>query len=224
MGASRLFATANLDIGTVSALNTLFNSGGTLLAWAYPTATGGSTGGRIVHSGILGSTGYAFYTRSATGSRIAFAMNFSVTTGLWYATTTISLNTWSHFAVTYNSSSSANNPTFYINGVSSATTTATVPNGTKVNSTTNIYIGDSDAANRPFSGNLCYISAYSSVLSNNQIIESMYKPGKVLGSSFQGYWPILGSFSPELDLSGKGHNATVNGPTEAFDGPRVIKV
>ncbi len=78
------------------------------------------------------------------------------------ATNSFTLNEWHHIAVTYDNSSTANDPIFYIDGVLSATTEVTPPDGTfSGNSGKSLIAGHSDFVGQslslPFRGEITAI-------------------------------------------------------------------
>jgi len=69
-------------------------------------------------------------------------------------------------------------------------------------------------------GRIAWVQVYDEELDGAQVPAIMHNPHSFPGSLVMNL-PIWGSDSPEPDLTGKGHDATVNGPDEWFDGPPV---
>ena len=86
----------------------------------FLTMTQAGGGGRyIVRAGAPASSGF----------RLEFVPSFSTTNGLWL-TGDVAVNTWTHFAITYNRSLTTNDPIVYVNGTSVSLTESTTPVGT----------------------------------------------------------------------------------------------
>jgi hypothetical protein len=86
-----------------------------------------------------------------TTGRFGFIAHFSTTNGIWLSTSAaMTLNAWNHILITYDGSNVANNPIFYLNGVSVAVTRSTAPVGTyRTGTNTDIYIGSPTSGSNP---------------------------------------------------------------------------
>lgn len=220
MGSSRFFDdNADLiDIGDPSILQNLFDGGGTVSAWCYPTSI--SSLGRIVSK--IGTGGWVFYFRSTSNS-LSFFYNFFDFFSNDYredSTSTPATNEWHNYAVTFDADSSSNRASFFLDGASYASTTGLTPGGNRVSDVGDDFvIGNTAAANGHMPGDLAYVQAWDRILSAEEIRESMYRPGTVKNGLI-GFWPCLGD-SPERDLSGNGNTGTVTGATISGNGPPV---
>ncbi len=102
--------------------------------WTYRNGAGGGNFGRLFQCDTNGGTGGLFvYNNGAGASTLAIQAGFSTTAGLWNTTSTLGAS-WKSFGMTYDGSSTSNNPTAYIDGtketVGSGLTRATGPSGT----------------------------------------------------------------------------------------------
>ncbi len=71
------------------------------------------------------------FSISLNDSKIRFAHNFSSAAGVWVSNSNpFSTGAWVHLVFTYDNSSTANDPVFYVNGVSIAKTETQTPSGT----------------------------------------------------------------------------------------------
>lgn len=151
-------STALINCGTGASIANVWANGGTISVWTQNTNFGGSNNGRIVNktgSTDTGSTtGWCFQVAfGATGSMkltVAFG-----TTPMSYtsAAGSIAVGTKYHMVATYDGSSLANIPIFYINGATSTAVNQTTPVGTIVNDTTqSMLIGNIGNASRGFNG------------------------------------------------------------------------
>jgi len=146
--------TANGSLSTDSSADTNLSGDFTIQAWVYPTASAQSSNSEIIsrgaattfngwHFGLFGSTTQPF-----------FGVNYAGTGATVYiqSSTNISLNQWTHLAVTR----SGNTVIIYINGVANTTNTGFTGTPT-VSGTEYVYVGRAsyDTSNRQFTG---YIS------------------------------------------------------------------
>jgi hypothetical protein len=137
----------------------------TITAWIKLNSYGESSLGRILDKGT--STGWAFLVNNNDISNgLTFEQGFSVNMGSWGLANVLSTGTWYHVAVVYDSSSTSNVPTFYVNGVAYAPTdTFSSPSGTAVDdSTTSIKIGALFPTQRNFDGILDDVRIYNTAL------------------------------------------------------------
>lgn len=110
--------------------------------------------------------------------KIGFVAHYSTTDGVWRTTSNqiSSAATWYHVVVTYNGSSSANNPAIYINGTSVAVTRSTSPVGTfRTGTNSNIYLGDTFSGFN-YDGKLSDVRVYNTVLTASQV-NALYSAG-----------------------------------------------
>ncbi len=156
---------------TSQAANTI-----TVSAWIYQSSEyAGDTYPRIVDF-----PGYEFMIHPSTDVRsgdttrsLQFTSARSTVSGTWQtATNTVALNTWYHVAATYDSSSTANAPIIYINGVASTVSTLTTPSGTQTSNAGTGYIGNYNGI-RVFGGYIDDLRVYNRVLSASEI-NSLY--------------------------------------------------
>jgi chitodextrinase len=91
-------------------LANLYNGGMTVMAWIYPTATGG----HIIDKDNKVVGGWRLDMETNT---VGFYVAEGQTDVIRESTSTIALNTWQHVAVTWDGSTSGGNIHIYINGV-----------------------------------------------------------------------------------------------------------
>jgi len=117
------------------------------------------------------NTGGRVYIR--TTPRVAFYYKFTNGPGIWEATTNLSLTTWYHVAITYNNSSTTNNPQIYINGISQSINEISTPNGALPTETGSIVIGntytETENYTYNFDGIIQDVRVYNRILSTNEI-------------------------------------------------------
>jgi hypothetical protein len=154
-----------------------------------------------------------------SANRFLFQSVWSSVEGIWIVTSSVpTWANWNHFAVTYNGSSSANVPTFYINGSAvSIDTTASSPSGTINNTASTLAIGNRRSSLfAQIGGAMAYMGFHNVVLTAAEINYAMRLGFLPRGAYIQ--IPMLGD-SPEPDYSGAKRNATVSGATVATGPP-----
>lgn len=221
--------TFRLIVSPDAATQNIFSSGGTAMAWIRADDAGSFGVGRIFNKTSGTSTdpssGWLFATRTGTTSSdldLGFFREWSgsSSTPNWRVDDVLTTANWYYVGVTYSDSSTSNDPTFWVNGVSQGSGTETnAPSGSAVSDATDtLYFGNSNGQDRAFDGRLCCLQMWTRVLSENEIIESMFKPGSIR-VGLAGYWPCIGADSPARDLSGNGNNATVVAQTSTLGPP-----
>lgn len=218
MAGSRHFDddTEVIRIGAPTELDNLFDGGGTVSAWCYPTSV--PTTGRIATK-LDSGDGWSFYYRNTSNS-LSFFQYFSTDNYREDADASVNLDEWQYCTLVYDADSSSNRASFYINGVLEASTTGVTPSGTRTSDASEDFcIGNTTVVSASMRGDICYVQAWDRTLSAEEIVESMFKPGSVR-ENLVGFWPCLGD-SPERDLSIYGNTGTVTGATTTDDGPPI---
>ena len=172
----------SVNVGSGASLNNIRTL--TISAWIYPKSFGeGSAGnlfGRVYDKRNTLGDGLSFFlcntTTACSGSitnSIAFFQGFSSADGKWTPpSNSISLNTWTHIAVTYNNPSGLTtiDPVFYKNGILVSTTETVTPSGTIGDDSVSVAtIGGNIAADRTFDGLIDEVRIYNRVLTLAEI-------------------------------------------------------
>lgn len=170
----------------------------TITCWIY-NETVESYGAMWVNNPNLG-----FFMRSTTA-----VSHYTATDKL--STANYTLNTWSHFAYTQ---TGAGVGTFYKNGVTNGTITAT-------NSYTIVDIGE-DAVSETFKGRLWDLRFYNVVLTQQEILSCMR--GRIVRpSQLSAWYPFEGSSTPEPERSANRRNAALaSGPNARNSNPPTV--
>lgn len=139
----------------------------TMEAWVYPTNTHSFQTYAITK---MNSNGYRLdLSGSSSPLNIRFR-SFWTTNGTWTVDSVVPMNKWSHVAVTYDTSSTSNVPSIYLNGVLQTLSSTTQPTGTWTNTTDNLVIfEDTGAGTTPFFGVLDNIVWYNYIRTPAQI-------------------------------------------------------
>ncbi|MHC5060349.1 MAG: LamG-like jellyroll fold domain-containing protein [Planctomycetota bacterium] len=132
----------------------------TLSAWVYLDSYGGSSWGRIIQK----DDAFILLVNSSQIYKFGYD-RWGTNAGAWQTDAgTIQTGQWYHLAVTYDSSSTANDPVFYIDGSSVNVNEQATPIGSKSSETSDLYIGNSLSADRCFDGTIDDFRIYNCVL------------------------------------------------------------
>ena len=163
-------STDYIDVGSDSLLDDIWTGGGTITGWINSHSIGENTGFYVVKRSSQPS-GWHISNKDESGDtcKLRFAVRWD-NFGQWTTTSRdITYNEWIHIAVSYDNSSTSNNPTIYINGVSVAITTVTAPSGTYVSDASdNLYIGG-EAGDFTTDGNISQLGIWQGILTQAQI-------------------------------------------------------
>ena len=142
-----------------------------------------------------------------------FVVGWSTAAGKW-SIAKPSTGSYHHIAITYDGSSTANDPVIYLNGVSQTVTERAAPSGTIQLPTGTSYFGSENGSGQWFNGSLAEFAIWNTVLSGATITAlaggnapSFYTSGLLL------YAPLIGSASPEPE-SIEASNLTLTGTSQ----------
>jgi hypothetical protein len=144
----------------------------TFSAWIYPESTGEGGAGRIFQKAASSINGRGLYIN--TNNSLGYYHGWSTSTSGFATWVTpndsISLNTWNHVVVTYNKSSTGNDPSIYINGILQTLNETSAPTGVSGDdSSGTLYFGNRDTLDRTFDGYLDSIKLYNVLLTAEQV-------------------------------------------------------
>jgi Concanavalin A-like lectin/glucanases superfamily len=156
-----------VNAGSPAALDALFGAGATLLIWCYPLTAGGNSTGRL-----FDKTTWIFFGNNSTATNtFTFEHARAGTIGRWrMPSSTMAFSAWQHVAVSYDGSSTTNDPVFYYNGASVTVTEMSTPTSTIADDSANeFYIGNRSGGTRVFDGYLFDARIYNRVLAAKEI-------------------------------------------------------
>lgn len=207
----------SINAGSGSSVDNIWATGGTISVWLNLDSDGGGDEGRIIQKGD-----WEIDTVSEAGGKVKifFWHKWSGTSlGCTTTNTVIDLNTWSHFVLTYDKSSAANNPVMYVNASSVATNDPT-PTGTADTDAPHDWIIGNVASVRGFDGEMSDLAAWNVILTQAQI-DQLYNsrlkgmPMQVAPANLKAYWPLNDicdgcdlAGASFLDRSGNGNTGT----------------
>lgn len=148
----------------------------TIEMWIYVTSYLSSGFGTLFT--VFDGTGtdtdeYCYILNPASSAKkLAFFQHFSTTDGTWTSTNDILVSgTWQHFAITYNGTSIANDPIFYLNGSAVPTTENSTPAGGIRTGTANnnLYVGTPATSPKMIIDGVRY---YNRILSATEILNN----------------------------------------------------
>lgn len=217
----RVWAQASSDFNgttSVETCGTAVTLGGTFTfaVWMNPDGTGEAGSGRLLEKGN-GSNYAVFFVTTNQATR--FIADWSTTDGAWTSDTTNSTGVWTHAAMTYDDSSTTNDPIFYINGAATTSTETATPAVTRNSETGSFRIGNNSAGTRTFDGRLAYAHVYNRILALWEIQEIMRHPGSIRGGLI--FYRTLFDISG-VDLSGNGNTCTLSNMGTSADGPAIF--
>ncbi len=150
-----------INCGSADSIDNIFDGGGSVEVWVNPASDGEGSVARIFSKGQW----YIRIKSEVAGFVVIdFVHNWSAgaTVGQWVTTTAIlPINTWTHFLMTYNSSSAANDPIFYLNGASTAITEVLLPAGTRnSDAAESLIVGNTSVGTATWDGYIGEVRAY----------------------------------------------------------------
>jgi chitodextrinase len=167
-GALNFNGVSNIvTVGSPSVLTNLARY--TIAAWIKPRSFGEASLGRIVNKRNSGTAGWTLFLTSQ-GSAF-FRQTFSTTSGAWSTSNNaVTLGGWQHVALTYDNSSAANRPVFYLNGTRVTTTAKTAPAGSVTSDAASpLTIGNTATLDRTFDGGIDDVRIYNRILSAAEV-------------------------------------------------------
>ena len=200
-----------------AAIQEIFASGGSVEALIFAKSDGEGNAGRIVDKGS-----WYFAVALESGGKVAleFGHTFSGTNGLWRTTALIDINTFKHAAVTYNRDSTANNPSFKINGAAVGHSEITTPTGTATaDAGSDLRIGNNVSGIRTFDGSIDDVRLWSDTRTTTEVDDNKFLELVGTEAGLVGYWRFHeGTGSTAADTTANGNDGTITGATWGFIG------
>jgi hypothetical protein len=146
----------------------------TFSAWVYKTGDGENNYGRILDFGDSD-----LYVFTDTDDKIYIGAKWNGNNAIqWRTTEAISLNAWAHVVITYDATSSSNDPKIYINGIAA---TVSHYSGTKTGAYYGIvgqeaHIGNRNTGDRTFEGQIADVAVWNDTLAP-EAVKAIYYSG-----------------------------------------------
>lgn len=186
--------------------------------WLYPDSVNQYK--RPIHVGGTGSNRDRSFEMD-NGWGFVFNFNFSSSGGAW-SVSKPSTGSWQNYVVTFDGSSTSNDPIIYKDGVSQSVTERVGPSGTLRSSRTDLTIGSEVSSGQYWDGGIAEIAKWNRVLTAGEaaalgkgFAPAFFKNGLLL------YLPLIGRISNEPDLR-FGVTGSVDGGVTAIGHPRII--
>jgi len=204
-----------IEISDDTAIQNIFDGGGTISAWIKPFTAGSGSGGRVMDKRSASGTGWFLLIDPST-SELRFFQQFSTSNGRWHAEVDlVEFNEWSHLVVTYDNGSTANNPNMYINGIEVVLTEDITPIGTRDSDVgQDLNIGNVDNGSTAFDGSISDTRIYSEALLASDIWNLYAYSTEPDDTNLEGHWKMNGN---ALDSSSNGNDGTVSGAINTTD-------
>lgn len=177
-GADFNGTTSKITVAAGTDINNFFDGGGAISVWLNPDSAGEGTFGYIAFKNWILNV----EDLSAGNLKITFIHFFSTARGKWTTTARVlPTGSFSSFVINYNNSSTANNPTIYINGSSVSVTEVETPSGTRTSDVSDaLVIGNRAAQDRTFEGIQDDFAIFTRVLTTDEIT-AIYEEGPSSG-------------------------------------------
>lgn len=143
--------------------------------WFNRNGAGGNNQGRLFdkrsNGGSLVELCY-FDASNGADLKLIYQRMWSTGTGTWSVNGggVTATGTWNHVVITYDSTSTSNDPVIYINGVSQTVTEIATPSGTANTNTDPYHIGNLGAQSRVFDGQIADFAIWSRLLSGGEAL------------------------------------------------------
>ncbi|MHA2060818.1 MAG: LamG domain-containing protein [Candidatus Sifarchaeia archaeon] len=145
----------------------------TLTAWFYANGWGENNAGRIFYKPD------AFDILLTSDGQFIFNAERWTNDGTWITPqNTLTLGQWYHIAVTYDYSSTSNDPSFYVNGKPVVVIQTSAPSGGPNSESADLEIGNTSGLGRTFDGQIDDVRIYNYALTQQQI-NDVYNSGAV---------------------------------------------
>ena len=186
-------------------------------AWVYPDAVA-QFKGFISWGGAFPNTQIQINFDDGLNGWVFF-QDWSLTNGVWYVAKP-STGAWTHIVVTYDGSSTSNDPVFYRDGTLTTPTESTAPTGTINNTSTTFNLGSVGSGDY-FNGRIAEVGVWNRVLTEGEALQlaDAYSP-LFIPRGLVMYVPLIGKLTDEYDRI-KGTTGTITG-TAAISHPRII--
>jgi len=190
-------------------------------AWILVNGLGGTSSGAIVANTNNASFNWGIGVVTNTSTLRVRARGWSTQIGTWTAPLGAG-GTWQHIVVTYDHSSTGNNPVVFVNGISQTVTRTQAPTGTFTNSPQPVAIGCEVSNAFNFDGLIAHVAWWNGILLSAPdalALASGVSPLMVRPDSLTFYVPLDGVSNPEPDMVGSpwsllGTRSTVSEPPD----------
>lgn len=196
----------------------------TIACWAKTSITGSTQRMPGIFRSNVAAGGSCFSLAVDASNKIdANAQNDSAGQSHALTSTTISANTWFHACAVF---ASATSRSAYLNGAGKGTATGNITPGSL--DRTSIGVIDQTSAIQPFApsgtGDIAEAAIWNIALSDADVVSLALgiPPFLVHPEALVAYWPLIGTYSPEINLKSNVAVETMQGTLTASAHPRVF--
>ncbi len=211
-------ASGKITVSDDSAIQNIFDSGGSVEIYIYISSDGENSQGIIIGKGVwyLRTVGQA-----ASKVKLEFIHEWSGNDGTWITTATeVDLDTWTHIVLTYDSGSTANNPILYVAGSSVTLTESVTPTNTRDTDVgSDLVIGNRAADDRTLDGKLAEARLHTRIIGATEASNNYNGgAGRYWPSDFRnlvGWWHLNeGTGTNVRDETNRGNAGTISTSTK----------
>jgi len=215
-------ASGDVTIADDSAIQNIWDGGGTLSVWINANSDGEANQGRVVDKDGAANDGWGLLVRDEAAGLMAvrFFQRFSGTDGEWItASLPISINSWHHVLITYNSDSATNDPVIYIDGSSVSITEESIPAGTRSTDVGNdLMVGNADTDALTFDGEIDEVRLYGTVQSSTTIATLFSTPAGYAEDTAITFYTSLAGYQAWISSPSTGlYKIMLANPTDVKD-------
>ena len=165
-------ASGDINCGSDSTIDNIFDSGGTAEAWINADSDGETNNGRIFGKHYWN---LALSNEDSGKSKLYFYYNFDGNDASWKSDLLIENGKWHHVAVTYDNGNVTNQPKLYIDGKQVVATQNDIPTGTRnTDATQDFIIGNDKVDGKTFDGRIAKVAIWSHILTEAELRTGMF--------------------------------------------------
>ncbi len=161
-----------ISAGSDTTVDDFFDGGGTVSFWVYPRSAGENGFGRFLHKSNSTSI---WATGSGSGMDILMWQGFDTSGSTrWTFDNVMTEDTWNYISLTYDNSSTTNDPSLYVNGIKKTLSAeSTPPVGTRTSNASSTLVLGSNGSNADSDSILDEFRIYNYIRTQEQILEDM---------------------------------------------------
>lgn len=219
VGFGSTYGAGSTDVVTTKYTGGAINNMRSISLWLF--RNGASNGASIL--GTTTANGFEFIDYTTSPNAITYRRKWSGGLGSWSGSGTGSSGVWHHILITYNTSSSANAPVFYQDGILASTTTNVGVSGTLQANTTPYVIGN-QTNNSVWNGMAAHVAIWDGIILSPieaLALASGVSPLLIYPELLGLYMPLSGAMNPEIDMI-NGSSSSITGSKLGTSDPQVM--
>jgi hypothetical protein len=199
---------STFGVGATDIIDTNFADNHTQMSWsllAYRNGSGGAAFGRLFDRAHASGVGGRIFFYDGNGvSDYVLQVDWTGSRGQWLCTAPVT-GSWHSVVITYDGSSTSNDPIIYLNGVSQSLTEVVTPVGSIETGTEDYYVGNRADGARGWDGMLAEFAHWNRVLSAGEVagLAKGFSP-LFYGHGLVYYAPLMGRYTTEWNRAANG--------------------